>query len=319
MSAVAFFGALEIGLVYGVVAVGVYLTFRSLDFPDLTVEGTFPMGGAAAAAAIVAGWDPWSATVLAIAAGTAAGFVTAFLAVKCGILHLLAGILVMFAAFSVNIRIMGKPNISLLGEETVFTPLESFGMNPIYSRPLFCALIVFVLLLLTARFLLSEFGLATRATGANPKMTRAQGAAPGFYVFCGLGLSNGLVALGGALFAQSGGFADVTSGVGTIVVGLAAVILGETLFRSRSIWVIVLSCAAGSVLYRLAVALALSSGVFGLRASDLNLATAALVALALVAPKLRAMASEQARVRQTKRPRFADSSSTSPNNSEAKQ
>lgn len=288
MSAVAFFGALEIGLVYAVVALGVYLTFRSLDFPDLTVEGTFPMGGAVAAAGIVSGMDPWSATILAFAAGAAAGLVTAFLSVKCGVLHLLAGILVMFAAFSVNIRIMGRPNISLLGEQTIFSPLDNWEMASTYARPLMCGLIVFVALLFLTRFLLSEFGLATRSTGANPRMTRAQGGSPGFYVFCGLALSNGLVALGGALFAQSGGFADVTAGVGTIVVGLAAVILGETLFRSRRIWVILLSCALGSVIYRLAVALALSSGVFGLRASDLNLVTAALVALALVAPRMRA-------------------------------
>ena len=289
MSAVAFFGALEIGLIYGVVALGVYLTFRSLDFPDLTVEGTFPMGGAVAAAGIVSGMDPWSATVLAFAVGGAAGLVTAFLAVKCGVLHLLAGILVMFAAFSVNIRIMGRPNISLLGEDTVFAPLDNLALDSIYARPLLCGVMALILLALMTRFLLSEFGLATRATGANARMTRAQGGSPGFYVFCGLALSNGLVALGGALFAQSGGFADVTSGVGTIVVGLAAVILGETLFRSRRIWVILLSCVLGSVIYRLAVALALSSGVFGLRASDLNLVTAALVALALVAPQLRAL------------------------------
>ena len=289
MSAVAFFGALEIGLIYGVVALGVYLTFRSLDFPDLTVEGTFPMGGAVAAAGIVSGMDPWSATVLAFAAGGAAGLITAFLSVKCGVLHLLAGILVMFAAFSVNIRIMGRPNISLLGEDTVFSPLDNLAMDSIHARPLLCALIVCILLALMTRFLLSEFGLATRATGANPRMTRAQGGSPGFYVFCGLALSNGLVALGGALFAQSGGFADVTSGVGTIIVGLAAVILGETLFRSQRIWVILLSCVLGSVIYRLVVALALSSGIFGLRASDLNLVTAALVALALVAPRLQTM------------------------------
>ena len=295
MSAVAFFGALEIGLIYGVVALGVYLTFRSLDFPDLTVEGTFPMGGAVVAAGIVAGMGPWSATALAFAAGGAAGVVTAFLSVKCGILHLLAGILVMFAAFSVNIRIMGRPNISLLGEETVFSPLEDSALDIVHARPLLCGAIALVLLALLTRFLLSEFGLAARATGANPRMTRAQGGAPGFYVFCGLALSNGLVALGGALFAQAGGFADVTSGVGTIVVGLAAVILGETLFRSRRIWALLLSCVLGSVIYRLAVALALSSGVFGLRASDLNLVTAALVALALIAPRMRALIAERAK------------------------
>ncbi len=289
MSGFAFFGALEIGVIYGIVALGVFLTFRVLDFPDLTVESSFPLGGAIAAACIVfAKTDAWTAGALAAAGGAAAGIVTAFLAVHCGILHLLAGILTMLAGYSINLRVMGRPNISLLGEKTVFSPLEDLPLNPIYAKPLFLTALAFLLIILLSRLLLSETGLAMRAAGGNPKMLRAQGGAPGFFVYLGLAASNALVALGGALFAQTAGFADVSAGVGTIIFGLAAVILGETLIRGRRIWLMLAACFLGSVIYRLAVALALGNDGFGLKASDLNLVTSVLVALALVAPKLRA-------------------------------
>ncbi|AVW98735.1 ABC transporter permease [Vibrio vulnificus] len=286
MSAFAFFGALEIGLLYGLVALGVYLTFRVLDFPDLSVDGSFPMGAAVAATAIVAGVDPWLATGMAILAGAMTGWVTAFLAVRCGILHLLASILTMIAAFSINIRIMGRPNLALLGEETILTPFESLG-DPMFIRPLVVGILVLISSWLVVRLLNSDFGLGLRATGVNARMVRAQGGSTSFYTYFGLALSNGFVGFAGALFAQTNSFADVTSGVGTIVVGLAAVILGQTLIPGRKIWVAVVAVIVGSVLYRLAVAFALSSGMFGLQASDLNLVTAVLVAIALIAPKLK--------------------------------
>ncbi|WP_114765814.1 ABC transporter permease [Vibrio rhodolitus] len=286
MSAFAFFGALEIGLVYGLVALGVYLTFRVLDFPDLSVDGSFPMGAAVAATAIVAGIDPWVATGMAIIAGAMTGWVTAFLAVKCGILHLLASILTMIAAFSINIRIMGRPNMALLGEETILTPFETLG-DPVLIRPLVVGVLVLISAWFVVRLLNSDFGLGLRATGVNARMVSAQGASTSFYTYFGLALSNGFVGFAGALFAQTNSFADVTSGVGTIVVGLAAVILGQTLIPGRKIWVAVVAVIVGSVLYRLAVAFALSTGMFGLQASDLNLVTAVLVAMALIAPKVR--------------------------------
>ena len=229
MSLFAFLGTLEIGLIYGLVALGVYLTFRVLDFPDLTVDGSFPMGGAVAATAIVAGVDPWLATGFAILAGAACGLVTAFLAVRCGILHLLASILTMIAAFSINIRIMGRPNIALLGENTIFTSIEKFGIDPLYGNLGMVFVIVLLVAFLILRLLSSDFGLALRATGVNDAMVAAQGGSVGYYTYVGLALSNGLVGLAGALFTMSNSFADVTSGVGTIVVGLAAVILGQTL------------------------------------------------------------------------------------------
>lgn len=287
VSYLAFLGALELGLIYGFVAFGVFLTFRVLRFPDLTVESSFPLGGAIAAAMIVAGTDAYTASLMAALGGCIAGLITAFLAVKCGILHLLASILTMIAGFSINIRIMGKPNISLLGDGTIFTKLEEAGIAAEYARPLLLSLMAVVMMVVLARMLAGEFGLAMRAAGENPPMLRAQGGDAGFYVYCGLAISNGLVALGGALFAMANGFADVTVGIGTIIFGLAAVILGETLIPGRRLWIMLLACLAGSVLYRLAVALALGADIFGLRASDLNLVTALLVAGALVAPKLR--------------------------------
>ncbi len=287
MSGIAFFGAVEWGVIYGIVAFGVFLTFRVLDFPDLTVESSFPMGGAIVAACIVSGINPWAASVLAAGGGALMGMTTAFLSVHCGILHLLAGILTMIAGFSINLRIMGRPNISLLGEETVFSPLEHLPAELFYTRPLFLAAASFLLIVLLARMLLSEAGLATRAAGSNPKMLRAAGGNPGVYVYLGLAVSNALVAFGGALFAQAAGFADVTTGVGTIIFGLAAVILGETLIRGDALWRMLAGCLLGAIVYRLAVATALSYDI-GLKASDLNLVTAILVALALVAPKIRA-------------------------------
>ena len=288
MNELAFFGALELGAIYGIVAFGVFLTFRVLNFPDLSVESTFPLGGAVAAACIVTGMDAWSAIALATLGGAVAGMLTAFLAVHCGILHLLAGILTMMAGYSINLRIMGRPNISLLGEESIFSPLENSALELIYSKPLLLSLLALLLVLLLMRMLLSEAGLAMRAAGTNTKMLQALGGNPGVYVYMGLMLSNGLVALGGALFTQANGFADVSTGVGTIIFGLAAVILGETVFRSRRMWALLLACLGGSVLYRLAVALALEYDGWGLQASDLNLVTAFLVTLALVAPRLRA-------------------------------
>ncbi|MEI8596309.1 ABC transporter permease [Photobacterium sp. SP02] len=291
MSFFALIGTLEIGLVYGLVALGVYLTFRVLDFPDLSVDGSFPMGAAVAATAIVAGVNPWMATMLAILAGGMCGLVTAFLAVRCGILHLLASILTMIAAFSINIRIMGRPNLALLGDDTILTPFENFAFETGLDAGLVRLAVVLALVIFSGwfvtRLLASDFGLGLRATGVNSRMVSAQGGSTALYTYFGLALSNAFVGFSGALFAQTNNFADVTSGVGTIVVGLAAVILGQTLIPGRKIWVAVVAVILGSVLYRLAVAFALSSGMFGLQASDLNLITAVLVALALIAPKMK--------------------------------
>ena len=287
MSLIAFWGAVELGLVYAFVAIGVYLAFRVLDFPDLTVDGSFPLGAAVAAVLIIAGLNPWLAAAVAMVAGAVAGLVTAMLNVRFRILNLLASILTMIALFSVNLRVMGKPNVALINADTMISPFFGLGLRDFYVRPLFVGILVVIAVVLVWRFLESDAGLSMRATGANARMARAQGVNTNRQIYLGIALSNALVALGGALFAQTNGFADVTSGVGTIVVGLAAVIIGETLFGTRGILMALIGCVLGSILYRIAIQLALSSDVLGLQASDLNFVTALLVTVALVLPRLR--------------------------------
>lgn len=284
---IAFWGAVELGLVYAFVALGVYLAFRVLDFPDLTVDGSLPLGAAVSAVLIINGVNPWLATLAAMGAGAIAGMVTATLNVRFKILHLLASILTMIALFSINLRIMGRPNIALLTQDTVLTPFYGLGLPDYYVRPAFVFVLVVIAVVALAWFLRSDFGLAMRATGANPRMARAQGVRTNLQIYVGMALSNALVGLAGALFAQTNGFADVTSGVGTIVVGLAAVIVGETLLPSRLITIALIGSVVGSVVYRIAVQFALSADAIGLQASDLNLVTAVLVAVALILPRLR--------------------------------
>ncbi|MDQ2632500.1 MAG: ABC transporter permease [Pseudomonadota bacterium] len=287
MSQIAFWGAVELGLVYAFVALGVYLAFRVLDFPDLTVDGSFPLGAAVTAVLILAGINAWLAALVAMAAGAVAGLVTAVLNVRFKILHLLASILTMIALFSVNLRVMGRPNVALINADTMLSPFYGLGLGSYLLRPLFVGVLAVIALVVVWRFLVSDAGLAMRATGANPRMARAQGVNTARQIYLGMAISNALVALGGALFAQTNGFADVTLGVGTIVVGLAAVIIGETLLGARGILIALIGCVIGSILYRIAIQLALSSDMLGLQASDLNLVTAVLVTFALVLPRLR--------------------------------
>ncbi|WP_026960251.1 ABC transporter permease [Aliagarivorans taiwanensis] len=287
MSLFAFFGTLEIGFIYGLVAIGVYLTFRVLDFPDLTVDGSFTLGAAVTATLIVLGYNAYLATLLGTLAAGAAGLVTAWLNLRFNILHLLASILTMTALYTINLRVMGKPNVALIMEPTVLMPFESLPLENMYLKVVFVAVCAIVVGLAVAWFLNTQYGLAMRAVGANTRMAQANGIVVKEKVYVGLALSNGLVGLAGALFAQTNGFADSTMGIGTIVVGLAAVIIGQSLFASRSMVVIVLSCIVGSLLYRIAVSAALNADFLGFTASDLNLITAVLVGLALVFPQLR--------------------------------
>lgn len=287
MSLFAFLGTLEIGFIYGLVAIGVYLTFRILDFPDLTVDGSFTLGAAVTATLIVLGVNVYLSTLAGTLAGACAGLVTAWLNLRFNILHLLASILTMTALYTINLRVMGKPNVALIMEPTVLTPFEGLGLPDMYVRVIFVAICAVIGGLLVAWFLYTEYGLAMRAVGSNKRMAQANGIVVTEKVYVGLALSNALVGLAGALFAQTNGFADSTMGIGTIVVGLAAVIIGESLFASRSMVIIVMSCIIGSILYRIAVSMALNADFLGFQASDLNLITAVLVALALVFPKLR--------------------------------
>ena len=288
MSTIAALGALESGLVFALVAFGVFMSFRILEFPDLTVDGSFPLGAAVSAVMIVSGANPWVATFAAFGAGMMAGVITAWMNTKLGILNLLASILTMIALYSINLRIMGKPNIALLGETTVLTATESWGVAYYWAIPLAFSVVVLVVFFFLLKFLNSQAGLAMRATGANARMARSQGINTDRMIILGMAVSNGLVGLAGSLFAQSQGSADITMGVGVIVIGLASVIGGEAIISPKTMLLALVACIVGSILYRFAIALALNADFIGLKAQDLNLVTAVLVAFAIVAPKLKA-------------------------------
>ncbi|CAJ92534.1 ABC-type putative transport system, permease component [Cupriavidus necator] len=287
MSLFSLLGALEIGLIFSLVALGVLISFRILNFPDLTVDGSFPLGGAVAATLIAAGQDPFMATAVAIAAGALAGFITGWLNVRLKIMDLLASILMMIALYSINLRIMGRPNVPLITEPTLFTILQPEWLPDYVLRPLVLLVVVVVAKVGLDWFFSSQLGLAMRATGANPRMARSQGIPTGRATLAGMALSNALVALAGALFAQTQGGSDISMGIGTIVIGLAAVIIGETILPARRLIWTTLAVVLGAILYRFFIALALNSDFIGLKAQDLNLVTAALVTIALVLPATR--------------------------------
>jgi len=284
MSLFSLLGALEIGLIFSLVALGVLISFRILNFPDLTVDGSFPMGGAVAATLIASGHDPFMSTLGGTLAGAVAGFITGWLNVRLKIMDLLASILMMIALYSVNLRIMGKPNVPLISEPTIFTILQPASIPDYVARPLILLVVVIGAKLLLDWFFSSEIGLAMRATGANARMARAQGIATGRATLAGMALANSLVALAGALFAQTQGGSDISMGIGTIVIGLAAVIIGENILPARRLVWTTLAVILGAILYRFFIALALNSDFIGLQAQDLNLVTAVLVMLALVLP-----------------------------------
>lgn len=289
MNLLSFFAGLESGLIFALVALGVYISFRVLDFPDLTADGSFPLGGAVAAISIIAGINPWIACLLGTLAGAGAGIITAWLHVKLGILQLLASILVMVALYSINLRIMGSPNLSLLGEETVFSALVT-DQNGFWMRCVIIGGVVVVAKLLLDWFFNTETGLTMRATGSNLKMSQAQGINTSWQTILGMAISNALIALAGALFVQTQGGVDISMGIGTIVIGLAAVIIGETIIPAKRILWLTFAVILGAVLYKFFIQVALSSTLLkdiGFGPQDLNLITALLVIFALILPKLK--------------------------------
>ena len=287
MSLFSLLGAIEIGLIFSLVALGVFISFRLLRFPDLTVDGSFPLGGAVCAILIANGVNPWLATLAATAAGACAGLLTGWLNVKLKIMDLLASILMMIALYSINLRVMGGPNVPLINDPTLFTMLQPEGMDDYIARPLILLFIVIAAKLALDWFFSTERGLAIRATGSNARMARAQGVNTGAMVLLGMAVSNALVGLAGALFAQTQGGADISMGIGTIVIGLAAVIVGESILPSRRIVYATLAVVIGAIVYRFFIAMALNSDFIGLKAQDLNLVTALLVIFALVIPQLK--------------------------------
>jgi len=274
------------GLVFGFVAIGVYLTFRVLGFPDLTVDGSFTLGAAVAAVLIASGVNPFLATLAALGAGLCAGLATSLLNTKLRIPALLASILVMVALYSINLRIMGGANVSLLREVTIFDQVSEFlGIGTRIAYQLVVAGVLAVIVFLALNwFLRTEIGLALRATGDNEQMVRGFGVNTDMTTILGVSISNGLVALAGAVVAQGQGFADIGLGIGMIVMGLAAVIIGEALFRPKSVARLLLAVLGGSFVYRLVISIALRLPRVAM--GDLKLITAVLVIIALAVPYL---------------------------------
>jgi len=293
-------GALTLGLILSLVALGVFISFRIFAFPDITADGSSTLGAALAAALMVKGANPGLATAAGFAGGFLAGAVTGTLATKFKINGLLAGILVMTALYSVNLHIMGKSNVPLLGRPTLATyaeragarilghegPLNVLGWEvTLYDTSFMAAAFLGIVLLglLLYAFLQTNLGSAMRATGDNDQMIRALGVNHENMIILGLAVSNGLIALAGAFLAQYQGFADVQMGIGMVVWGLASVIIGEALVATRQTGMSIIGAVMGSVLFRLLVAIALR---LGLNANDLKLVTAVFVFAALIVPGL---------------------------------
>ncbi len=280
-------GAASQGVLWGIMTLGVFITFRLLDFPDLTVDGSFALGGAVSAVMIASGINPLLSLLVAFIAGGLAGIVTGLLNTKLKIPGILAGILSMIGLYSINIRVMGKANIPLLGIETLMTQLSDlFGFDRTLSSLIIGVIISIITICLLYWFFGTEIGCSIRATGSNPNMVRAQGIDTDSMKLIGLSLSNALVALSGGLVAQSQGYADVGMGTGTIVVGLASIIIGEVLFGKRfSFGRMLANLVLGSIVYRIIIAIVLQ---LGLKSTDLKLLTAIIVALALSVPVIQA-------------------------------
>ncbi len=293
-------GALTLGLILAILALGVYMSFRILHIPDITAEGSITLGAAVAAALIIQGIHPALATVVAAVAGFVAGTGTGLMTTKCRIQPLLAGILAMTALYSINLRIMGRSNIPLINETTLATYVGRFGdalagggsgVNilgwTVGIRDLSILVGAFVVVVVISLFLYwfyrTQLGTAMRASGDNPQMMGALGVSVETLTILGLAMSNGLIALSGALIAQYQGFADVQMGIGIIVIGLASVIIGEALVGARTVGLLLCGAVMGSVLFRLLVAIALR---WGLDPNDLKLVTAVFVFIALMAPTL---------------------------------
>ena len=301
-------GALTIGAILSLLALGVFVSFRVFDFPDITADGSITLGAAVTAALIVRQADPVLATIAGCGCGALAGILTGLIHTRFGINKLLSGILTMTALYSVNLHIMGRSNVPLLSEVSLATLAESLG-NVLFRRStmnvlgwevaardlsmLICAGAAVVLVCTAVYvFFRTNLGTAMQAAGENPQLIRALGVNVENMIVLGLMLSNALVALAGALLAQYQGFADVQMGIGMVVWGLASVIIGEALVGTRQIGFVIAGAVMGSVLFRLLVALALRGG---LDPNDLKLVTALFVFLALIAPKLAARVTGPAR------------------------
>jgi putative ABC transport system permease protein len=286
--------SLEQGLAYALAALGIAFAFRILSFPDLTVDGSFPLGGAVAARLILEGANPIIATLAAIVAGFISGCCTGYFATKFKINSLLSGILMMTMLYSINLRVMGRANIPLITSPTVFTPLENMDISRDIPVIIFFFLVALLCKIGMDLFLHTEYGLALRATGDNEQMIRSLGVNTDTATIFGLGLSNGLIGLSGALIAQDQGFSDVGMGIGLIVAGLASIIIGEALIKPRSVVRLTLAVVVGSVFYRFIIAFGMR---IGLAPTDLKIATGLMVLIALAIPAIRGVKEKKLNLR----------------------
>jgi putative tryptophan/tyrosine transport system permease protein len=278
-------GAVSQGILWSLMTLGVYLTFRILDIADLTVDGSFATGGAVTGVLITHGCNPYLSLLAAFCIGMCTGLATGLMHTKLKIHVLLASILTMIALYSINIRIMGKANTPLLGADTMITWLVNFGITTTTSSLILGCVFAAAIIMLMYWFFGTELGSAVRATGCNERMVRALGVNTDNMQILGLMLSNGLVALSGAMVAQSQGYADVGMGTGTIVIGLASIIIGEVVFGKHfGFWYTLISVVFGSIIYRIIIAIVLQ---LGLKSTDLKLLTALIVAASLSVPVIR--------------------------------
>lgn len=278
-------GALSQGVLWGLMALGVYITYRILDIADLTVDGSFATGGAVCAVCVVNGVNPILALLLATIAGAVAGFVTGFLHTKCEIPAILAGILTQIGLYSINLRIMGRSNTPLLKSETLFKNIsEMTGLSSTWTALIIGIIVSVVIVAILYWYFGTEIGSAIRATGNNEQMVRALGVNTSVTKILGLMIGNALISLSGALVTQSQGYADIKMGIGAIVIGLASIVIGEVIFGQKGNFAFRLtSIIVGSIIYRIIVAIVLQ---MGMNTDDLKLLTAILVAIALSVPVL---------------------------------
>ncbi len=285
--------ALTLGILWGIMALGLYLTYRVLHCSDLTVDGSFTLGGAISAVYVAAGVQPIFAILLATIGGLIAGLVTGILHTKFKIPDLLAGILCQFGLYSINLRIMGKANFGLLDSTTLFDQIKELGVPSRWVGLIVGIVFAIILVILIYCFFGTEIGCALRATGNNPDMVKAMGTNTKAMIMLGLSVGNGLVAMSGALLAQYQGYADIQMGVGTIVIGLAAIIIGEVLFSKRTYFHRLAGVVIGSIVYRIIVAIVLRLSLtldIGIKIStdDMKLFTAIIVVIALISPSIKA-------------------------------
>lgn len=272
------------GLIWSLLALGLYISFRVLDIADMSTEGTFTLGGAVGVQCITLGLNPFLSVFTAIFAGALAGAVTGFLITKLNIPSLLAGILTMTGLYSINLRVMGKANLNILGMETIYSKLAAINLPRHLDTILIGLLFVAVIIAIYTLFFKTEFGQALIATGDNEAMARSLGISTNTMKTIGLMMANGIIALAGAVISQSNGYTDIQMGIGAIVIGLASIIIGEVLFSNVTFTVRLICLVVGSVLYRLIMVLVLEAG---LNPNDFKLISATMLAIFLALPKIK--------------------------------